>query len=64
MGFQTFQTFKHFSQEYSDSFVLAARLIYSFIVSAGTMLRLQVPVFSIFIIIVYLSQKIIYVHST
>ena len=49
----TFQTFKHFSQEYSDSSVFIAQLINSFIVSAGSMLRLRVPVFSMFIIIVY-----------
>ena len=49
----TFQTFKHFSLEYSDSSVFVARLKYSFIFSVGTMLRLQVPVFSMFIIIVY-----------
>ena len=48
LGFTTFQTFKSFNQEYSDSFVRAARLIYSFTVSAGTMLRLQVPVFSVY----------------
>ena len=35
IGFPAFQTFKHFSQEYSDSSVLVARPIYSFIVSAG-----------------------------
>ena len=38
-GFLTY-SFKHFSQEYSDSFVFIARLIYSFIVSCrGTVLR-------------------------
>ena len=36
IGFPAFQTFKNFSQEYSDFFVLVARLICSFIVSAGT----------------------------
>ena len=44
-------SFKPFNQEYSDSFVLAARFFYLFIVNAGTMLRFQVPVFSKFIII-------------
>ena len=36
ISFPAFQTFKHFTQEYSDSSVLVARTIYSFIVSAGT----------------------------
>ena len=36
IGFPAFQTFKHFSQKYSDSSVLVARLIYSYIISAGT----------------------------
>ena len=35
IGFQAFQTFKHFSQEYSDSSVLVTWLIFLFIVSAG-----------------------------
>ena len=59
IGFQAFQTFKHFSQEYSDSSVLVTRLIFLFIVSAVISL-----VFSMFIIIVYQSRKIIYIHST
>ena len=36
IGFPAFKTLKYFSQEYSDSSVLVARLIYSFTVSAGT----------------------------
>ena len=36
IGFPAFKTLKYFSQEYSDSSVLVARLIYSFIVSADT----------------------------
>ena len=49
----TFQTFKDFSLGCSYSSVFVAQLIYSIIVSVGTMLRLQVPVFSMFIIFVY-----------
>ena len=36
IGFPAFQSFKHFSQEYSDSFALVVRLIHSFFVGAGT----------------------------
>ena len=53
LGFPTFQTIQHFSQEYSDFSVPVARLICSFIVSAGTMLELLVPASSMFIFIVY-----------
>ena len=35
LGFSTFQAFQHLSQEYSDSFILVVRVIYSFIVSCS-----------------------------
>ena len=61
-AFQHFRLSNILVKEYSNSSVLVAWLIYSFIVSAGTMIRLQVPVFFMFISIVYKRLKIINVE--
>ena len=49
IGFPTFQSFQHFSYEYSYSSILAARLIY-LLSAVISMLRLQVSVFSVLLL--------------